>query len=228
MVSFEEIKSTLNSEEKILWKKQNYTNELKELRFTLNILIFTVGISIFSLLFYFLTSTINIDVMLSFVISLTIFLISGFPLYLFFKIYSEYKKIIKRLELKLSNLRRYEEFFILTNKRWIQKSFYLAKIDNFNYKSDLMVKQKDLAFVNLDNIEVIYISPQKKVEMFQVNFFRLWDKNSEESIFRVNIGGDELQEIMKTLQEIFQITKEEHEVIKYRDSAFYCKKKKEI
>lgn len=226
MVSFEEIKSTLNSEEKILWKKQNYTNELKELRFTLNILIFTVGISIFSLLFYFLTSTINIDVMLSFVISLTIFLISGFPLYLFFKIYSEYKKIIKRLELKLSNLRRYEEFFILTNKRWIQKSFYLAKIDNFNYKSDLMVKQKDLAFVNLDNIEVIYVSPQKKGKRYRVNFFRIWDKTSEDSVLQVLLEENYYQKLMETLRELFQITEEEQDVIKYGDCAFYCKKKK--
>ncbi len=225
MVSFEEIKSTLNSDEKIFWKKQHYTNELKELRFTLNILIFTVGISIFSLLFYFLTSTIKFDVLLSLFISLTILLISGFPLYLFFRIYSEYKKIIKRLELKLINLRRYEEFFILTNKRWIQKSFYLAKIDDFNYESDLMVKRKDMAFANLDNIEVIYISPQKKTEIFQVNFFRVWDKILEESILHVFLEKNDFQTLMETFQELFHISKEEHDVIKNGDSAFYCKKK---
>ncbi len=227
MVSFAEIESNLNSEETILWKKQNYTNELKELRFTLNILILTIGVSIFSVLFYFFTTTINFDILLSVVILFTILLISGFPLYFFFRIYSEYRTIIKRLELKLSNLRRYEEFFILTNNRWIQKSFYLAKINDSEYKRDQITKQNDLAFVDLESIEVIYVSPQKNDKIFHVNFFRLWDKNLEESVLHVFLEEKDYQRLMETLRTIFQITKEEHDVIIYGDFAFYSKKKKQ-
>jgi len=226
MVSFTEIESNLNSEENILWKKRNYTNELKELRFTLNILILTIGVSIFSVLFYFFTTTINFDIVLSVLILFTILLISGFPLYFFFRIYSEYRTIIKRLELKLSNLRRYEEFFILTNNRWIQKSFYLAKIDDSQYTRHQITKKIDLAFVDLENIEVIYISPQKNDKIYLVNFFRLWDKNLEESVLHVFLEEKDYQRLMETLRELFHIIKEEHDVIIYGDCAFYCKKQK--
>ncbi len=228
MVSFAEIESNLNNEEKILWKKQNYTNELKQLRFTLNILILTVGISIFSILFYFLTSTINFDVFLSIFILLTVLLISGFPLYLFLRIYNEYKRIITRIKLKLRNLRKYEEFFILTNKRWIQKSFYLAKMDNSEYKGDQIIKQNDLAFVDLYDIEIIYISPQKDDKMYHVNFFKLWDKFIEESVLHVFLEENDFQKLMETLRDIFQIIKEERNIIKYGDFALYSKMKKEI
>jgi len=225
MVSFAEIESNLNSEEKILWKKRSYTNELKELRFTLNILILTIGVSIFSVLFYFFTTTINFDIVLSVLILFTILLISGFPLYFFFRIYSEYRTIIKRLELKLSNLRRYEEFFILTNNRWIQKSFYLAKIDDSEYMRDQITKKNDLAFVDLENIEVIYISPQKNDKIYLVNFFRLWDKNLEESVLHVFLEEKDYQRLMETIRELFHIIKEEQDVIIYGDCAFYSKKK---
>lgn len=227
MVSIEEIKTILSSEEKILWKKQNYTNELKGLRFTFIILTLTVGVSIFSILFYFLTSKVYFNILLSFFISLTILLISGFPLYLFFRIFSEYKEIIKRLELKLSDLKRYEEFFMLTNKKWIQKSFNLVKVDDFNFESDLLLKQKDLAFVSLDSIEVIYITTQKKRKIYNVNLFRRWDKYLEESVIHVFLQENDFLTLIETLRKLFHISKEEHNVIKHGDSVFYCKKKKE-
>lgn len=227
MVSFAEIKTNLNSEEKILWKKRNYTNELKELRFTLNILILTIGISIFSVLFYIFTSTINFDIWLSVLILFTILLISGFPLFFFFRIYSEYRTIIKRLELKLNNLRKYEEFFILTNKRWVQKSFYLAKVDNFKNEIYQIVKKNDMAFADLNNIEVIYVSPLKKGKIYHVNFFKIWDKDLEESVLQVFLEENDYQRLMETLRELFHMTKEEHDVIKYGDSVFYCKKEKQ-
>jgi hypothetical protein len=226
MGSFAEIKSNLYREEKILWEKRSFINELRDLKFTLNILILTVCISTFSILLYFLTTTINIDIMLSVIILATILIISSFPLYLFLKIYSEYKRIAKKLEIKLSELSRYEEFFILTNKRWIQKSFYLAKINDLEYARDNLTIQNDLAFVNLDNIKLIYVSPQKKGEIYKVNFFRLWDKNSEDSILQVFLEENDYQKLMETLRELFQITEEEQDVIKYGDCAFHCKKKK--
>ena len=55
MVSFAEVEANLQDDEKILWKKQVNTNELKELRFTLNIFILTVGASLFTILIYFFT-----------------------------------------------------------------------------------------------------------------------------------------------------------------------------
>ncbi|MFX1350135.1 MAG: hypothetical protein ACFE92_15820 [Promethearchaeota archaeon] len=224
MVSLAEIESNLTSEEIILWKKQNYINELKQLKFTLNILILSLAVSIFSILFYFLNSKFSLDVFLGVFILLTILLISGFPLYLFLNIYNEYKRITQRLELKLSNLRSYEEFFILTNKRWIQKSFHLAKIDEIRNEKNQIIKKKDIAFVNLDSIKVIYISPQKEGKVYHINFFKLWDKNLEESIFHVFLEENDYKKMIEILRKIVEIIKEEHDVFKYGDCAFYCKK----
>ncbi|MFX1569138.1 MAG: hypothetical protein ACFFCV_12310 [Promethearchaeota archaeon] len=225
MVSLAEIKSSLLNEENILWEKQNYTNVLGELKFTLNIFIFTIGISIFSILFYFLTSTVDLEFLLSLPILLTLLLISGFPLYLFIRIYYVYKKIALNLELKLNSLRKFEEFFILTNKRWIQKSFYLAKIDDFINDNEQIMKQKDLAIFYLNNIEVIYVIPQRKNKVYQINFFKSWDKKKEESLLHIFLDKADHQRLIKSLHEIFQIIKKEQDIIKDGDIAYYCKKK---
>ncbi|MFW9901687.1 MAG: hypothetical protein ACFFDY_10445 [Candidatus Thorarchaeota archaeon] len=224
MVSFKDMESSLYNEEKILWKKKAYTNELKELRFTLNISILTIVISLFSIILYFLTSTINFDFLLTLFILLTVVLISVIPLSLLFRIYNEYKKIAKKLKIELSNLRNYEEFFILTNRRWIQKSFYLAKIDDFKFNTDKIIKKNDIAFLDLDIINVIYISPQKKEKTYWINFFKEWDKNLEESIFQLYLEKSDYKQLLETLEKIFQITTIEKDIFKYGDSAFYCKK----
>ena len=224
MVSFKDIESSLYNDEKILWKKKAYTNEIKELRFTINISILTIVASLFSIILYFLTSTINFDFLLTLFILLTVLLISVIPLYLFFKIYNEYKKIAKKLKIELSNLRNYEEFFILTNRRWIQKSFYLAKIDDFKFDTEKIIKENDIAFVDLDNINVIYVSPQKKEKTYLINFFKEWDKNLEESIFQLYLEKSDYKQLLETLEKIFQIKKKEKDVFNYGDSVFYCKK----
>jgi len=224
MVSFKDIESSLYNEEKILWKNKTYTNEIKELRFTLNISILTIVASLLSIILYFLTSTINFDFLLTLFILLTVLLISVIPLYLFFKIYNEYKKIAKKLKIELSNLRNYEEFFILTNKRWIQKSFYLVKIDDFKFDTEKIIKENDIAFVDLDNINVIYVSPQKKEKTYLINFFKEWDKNLEESIFQLYLEKSDYKQLLETLEKVFQIKKQEKDIFNYGDSVFYCKK----
>ena len=226
MVSFEDIEFSLYKDEKILWRKKTYTNEIKELRFTRNIFILTVVTSLFSILLYFLTSTINFDFLLTFFILLTVILIATIPLYLFFRIYKEYNKIAKKLNIELSNLRIYEEFFILTNRRWIQKSFYLAKIEDNKYLNDQITKKSDLIFVDLNSISVIYVSPQKKNKIFWLNLYKVWDKFLNESILQVYLAKSDYQRLVETLRDVFEITKEERDVFKYGDIAFYCKKKK--
>ncbi len=101
-------------------------------------------------------------------------------------------------------------------------------MDNSGYKGDQIIKQNDLAFVDLYDIEIIYISPQKDDKMYQVNFFKLWDKFVEESVLHVFLEENDFQKLMETLRDIFQITKEERNIIKYGDFALYSKMKKEI
>lgn len=111
--SFDEVKSELSSDEKILWEQRKIFNKLKGLKRTGFLLAFIVGIS---LLLYFITSTINFD---AYLILQILILISILPLCFFFVEFINYMKRLKKLDLRTKDLINYEEFTILTNKRWI-------------------------------------------------------------------------------------------------------------
>ena len=215
--SFEEVKSELRSDEKILWEQRKLFNKLKGLKRVGFLLVFIVGSS---LLLYFVTSTINFDAYLIFQI---IILISILPLCFFFVEFINYRKRLKKLDLRTKDLINYEEFTILTNKRWIHKSLFFLKLDTSKYDSNSIVIQKDLAIVNLHDIEVIYATKGYKSEIFYVNFFITWEKEREESILQVILEKTDYLILIEILQKLFSITKEERDIIIRGDCALYVK-----
>ncbi len=217
--SFEEVKSELSSDEKILWEQRKLFNKLKGLKRVGFLLGFIVCIS---LLLYFITSTINFDAYLIFQI---LIFISILPLCFFFVEFINYRKRLKKLDLRTKDLINYEEFTILTNKRWIQKSLSYLKLDASKYDSNSILIQKDLAIVNLYDIEVIYTTKGYKSEIFYVNFFISWDKWTEESVLLAILEKADYSILMENLHKLFSITKEERDTITNGDSALYCKKK---
>jgi hypothetical protein len=217
--SFEEVKSKLNLDEDILWEQRKLFNKLKGLKRVGFLLGFIVCIS---LLLYFITSTINFDAYLIFQI---LIFISILPLCFFFVEFINYRKRLKKLDLRTKDLINYEEFTILTNKRWIQKSLSYLKLDASKYDSNSILIQKDLAIVNLYDIEVIYTTKGYKSEIFYVNFFISWDKWTEESVLLAILEKADYSILMENLHKLFSITKEERDTITNGDSALYCKKK---
>ncbi len=79
--------------------------------------------------------------------------------------------------------------------------------------------------MDLKNINVIYVSPSKEDKIFRINLFKVWEKDLEESILQAYLAEGDFQRFMETLREVFQITKEEHDIFKYGDSAFYANMK---
>ncbi len=215
--SFEEVKSELRSDEKILWEQRKLFNKLKGLKRVGFLLVFIVGSS---LLLYFVTSTINFDAYLIFQI---IILISILPLCFFFVEFINYRKRLKKLDLRTKDLINYEEFTVLTNKRWIQKSLFYLKLDASKYDSDSILIQKDLAIVNLHDIEVIYATKGFKSELFYVNFFITWEKETEESVLLAILEKTDYLILMEILQKLYSIIKEEYDIITKGDSALYVK-----
>jgi hypothetical protein len=215
--SFEEVKSELSSDEKILWEQRKLNNKLKGLKRTGFLLAFIVGIS---LLLYFIASTIKFD---TYLILQILILISILPLCFFFVEFINYRKRMIKLDLRTKDLINYEEFTILTNKRWIQKSLFYLKLNASKYDSNSILIQKDLAIVNLHDIEVIYATKGFKSEIFYVNFFIFWDKWTEESVLLAILEKTDYLILMEILQKLFSITKEEHDTITKGDCALYVK-----
>jgi len=220
--SFEEVKSELSSDEKILWEQRKLFNKLKFLRGIGFLLILFVGISIIFLFLCFMILKNNFDFYM--ILQILIFM-SILPLGLFFAEFINNWKITKKLNVRIRDLKNYEVFTILTNKRWIQKSLFYLKLDYSKYDSDSILIQKDLAIANLLDIEVIYTTKGYKSEIFYVNFFISWDKWSEESILHAIMEKPDYLILMETLQKLFSITKEEQGTITHGDNALYVKKK---
>lgn len=72
------------------------------------------------------------------------------------------KKIIKKRqltpELTLEELKKYEDIYVLTNKRWIQKNLdFNFKFDISKYPNNVLERHRDIISVNLDSIKFITI-----------------------------------------------------------------------
>lgn len=227
--SFEEVKSELSPDEKILWEQKKISNGLSDLKSTMFTLIFISGSSTFVILLYFLTSTIDFsDIWIPFLsfVFLFVFLISSIPLYMFLAEIIKYWKISKKLNVRIRDLKKYEEFTILTNKRWIQKSLSLIEYDYVEYSNDLILFQKDVIFVNLRDINVIhtYSIRKKKKESFYIHSYMLWGTD-EEPLPQITVEKADFLILTETLLNLFNITKEEHDILFYGDRVIFVKKK---
>ena len=88
-------------------------------------------------------------------------------------------EITSNLHLKANKIRKYEEISVITNKRLIQKSYNIFKIDYLNNPiSDLdsFKINRDMVFVDLESIQVV--STEQMEIIYQVGFkFNDDDKN---------------------------------------------------
>ncbi|MFX0073218.1 MAG: hypothetical protein ACFFAO_19235 [Candidatus Hermodarchaeota archaeon] len=79
------------------------------------------------------------------------------------KKYRNYRKrIIKKHQLNpkltIKELEKYEDIYILTNKRWIQKNLdFNFKFDISKYPKKVLKRHRDIISVNLDSIKMITI-----------------------------------------------------------------------
>ena len=227
--SFEEVKSELSPDEKILWEQKKISKGLSGLKSTTFTLIFFSGSSTFVILFYFLTSTIDFSdtwILFILMVILFVFLISLLPLYMFFAEINNNRKLSKKLNVRIRDLRKYKEFTILTNKKWVHNSLSLIKYDYAEFSNGLIRFQKDVIFVNLNDINVIhtYSQRKKKKESFYIHSYILWGTD-EEPLPQITVEKADFLILMETLLNLFTITKEEHGICTNDDRVLFVKKK---
>ena len=83
--------------------------------------------------------------------------------------YFTYWKYMKTLNLKFKQIKTYEDSYLLTNKRWIQKSLDVL---NFNEeKLPLQItKIKDVAFIEFDNIKSFFAIRRNASSCYFIGF----------------------------------------------------------
>lgn len=225
MRSLDEIKSELRSDEQILWQQIRITNQLKDLRSNILFLIVMVTMFLFSILLYLYPILFPLKFELVLIIALIVLFPSMVPLFFLFGTIRSLFKMKKKLNVKIREFHKYEEFAILTNNRWIQKLLDFERYGFSDYSSPLILFRDDVAIVNLNDIDVIYTSPYKKTNKYRVHLYVEYEETPLDKVFWVVIEREEYQMLMCHLQSLLHFTSEEHVVFREGDSVFHCKKK---
>ncbi len=180
----ERIKQFLQDDEYILWKKcqvKNYLIRIPLVISLLGILITSIALFFWYIpgwegTFYIFNTNIEVNPIIIYLSILSIFY-TGIIIVLgdFFR---EFKKYNKKLDLKLIDLKNYDEIYILTNKRWIQKELnYSFLIDDSKFSPDILYRIKDVMFIDLNNFKIASI--QKRRSQYTI-FFCINNPNNKD------------------------------------------------
>ncbi len=180
----ERIKQFLQDDEYILWKKcqvKNYLIRIPLVISLLGILITSIALFFWYIpgwegTFYIFNTNIEVNPIIIYLSILSIFY-TGIIIVLgdFFR---EFKKYNKKLDLKLIDLKNYNEIYILTNRRWIQKELkYSFLIDDSKFSPDILYRIKDVMFIDLNNFKIASI--QKRRSQYTI-FFCINNPNNKD------------------------------------------------
>ena len=180
----ERIEQFLQDDEYILWKKF----EVKNYLIRIPIVIFLLGVIItgIALFFWYIPSwegtsylfftNIEINPIIIYFSILSIFytaiiIVIGISI-------REFKKGTKKLDLKLIDLKEYNEVYILTNKRWIQKELnYSFLIDDSKFSPDILNRIQDMMFIDLNYFKIASIQKRRSQNII---FYCINDPNNED------------------------------------------------
>lgn len=128
-----------------------------------------------------------------------------------------------RMNLSWEELRNYKPFFVITNKRFIKKSFkknIFKEGSGFSTLSrEAFQKIRDIIFIELKSIKVIVVNNQHR--MMYISFYLDYTERKQDATFlKLEISVKELETIMKTLKELISI---EREQIRSDDIVYYMK-----
>lgn len=212
---------TLENDEVVLWKFHYTSNELKLLRNSFFLLIFIWNISFFSIFIYFFSSpSISIELgPLGFVI-LAASLVSIVPLYMLVDNLFRMLKTSKKISTPFWKMRNYENFGILTNKRWIQKSIY---VESSGGVEGIFVNH-DVGWINIEKVKIFYACPEKKNNV-SIYVFATEDIYNEESNLSLSIPKEEYLQLFRALKSLVMFLKEESNSLANGDTLYYISKK---
>jgi len=211
-------KKFISNDEEILWEHSEEKDLLKEIIVHLIIGIF--------LMIFLITVIIIISRTLEWLSWYVVLLLSVIPILLFVRTIlvakKDYSDKLNKLQISRKELRNYENVYILTNKRWIQKDYDLNfNIDISKYTKGALERKKDIVFVNLEKIQVIYTVEDKK---YMIAFYIDYDEeNLEETYLGVWLSPEEFKKVMKILKKVIPIEKEKLD--KFGATVYFRKQK---
>lgn len=200
----EGIRNYLMKDEKVLWDFSEKSNlirgKLAHIAIILFLMVFFIAILIY------ISPT--FDWMAWYVVLLLILIpISLFVISIFLKI-KNFKEKMSKLQLSLKDLLKYNNYYAITKKRWIQKNYNLnCKIDFSKYPKGSIKQEKDVIFVDLEIIQVIYtFESHENIIAFYVEYDK---ENPEDANFGMILTLIEFRKAMRVLKEIFPIERED-------------------
>jgi len=187
------LENYLSKDEKVIWFRCEIVNIVYFIRL---VIIFIVLSFIVIPLFNFIYDSIGEMEILSLIV---FFFISDVVL-LFLAGYN-YSKRKKKLNLTYNQLKNYEEFVILTNKRFIRKNYYMNyKLDLSRYVfENILEYNDDIIFIKLENIKAI------SIDYLYREIYFLFEKDSHLSKFYIKFLKKDLKEINEVLKRLKQI-----------------------
>jgi hypothetical protein len=210
----------LDNDEKILWEKREVSNKLSKFSGLITAAIIFIVIAYLSAFILWITGDQSLNK--ESIGPVLVFIGLSIPFwYLFSSAYNQLRKILIAFNIKPKNLKEFEEIYILTSKRWIQKSFFYGVKDLFKDFQGIVSSNNGIVEVSLNNFEVLYSTPFYRKKKRMENFFIKWNQNSEESNFPVAVSIEEHEEFMAAFYQVFRVKNEKKDFFVKDDFVYY-------
>ena len=211
----EVIKSSIKDNEIIKWEKYRVINYLKKfiISFIIAISLICVFMTLLGLFFWYVPSwggtfylfwtDIVVHPLIIYIMILSIFIsVAIFAIAYTIKLF---KRRLRRLELKLSDLRLYQQIHLLTNERWIQKDYRsLVYFSEKNLPVEHVSNLKDLVYIDFKNIKKATVSRIRSNYNLAFHFKPIFGLNQSPT-FNVKFKLNDYFELKNILNQIIPL-----------------------
>ncbi|MFX0140575.1 MAG: hypothetical protein ACFFDN_43445 [Candidatus Hodarchaeota archaeon] len=209
--SLKELKHLLDEDEEILWLR-------KETKNLMSLILFSIKAEIFFILFIIVAIT--IVMILGSIIGVVIILSLGIVgvVYVIIITVKGYRNRMEATQLNREELKEYDFFYIITNKRYIRKDYYYHEKRDFSkYPKNSFEKIGDTVFLHFDWIDLIIVDFVLK----EINF-KIKDFPEGRAFFLGFKEKDEMEKVMEIIQNVIPLEISEKKVDDY-DTKLYTK-----
>ena len=195
------IEEYLLNDEKIIWQR-SFINPANQKNFKAVVVLSAISLTLVIPIVLILLNTTLIPLIITGIMLTILSIAFGIVA---FGIYLTNQKLMKKINLSFNHIKFYQDIYILTNKRWIQKS-----LDVLNFNVDLFpIKIKtveDVVFIDFEQIQSFFSKRRDSFSCYFIGF---------DIDFPVGPGllipYEIFPEFIKKLSEIIPIKREVHE-----------------
>jgi len=208
---YDEIKQYLDNDEEILWSRKETNNLLGFIPFTIKVGICFITFITIGCISTSLVLGPNFGTLLIFSIGLV-----GIVWMIIISL-KNYRKITA-IQLPREQLKEYDFFYLITNKRYIRKDYFFHyKRDFSKYPENAFDQVGDTVFMNFDWIDIIIVDYVLK----EINF-KIKDFPEGRAFFLGFTDKDEMEKVMEIIQTVIPLEILETKV-DYDDIILYIK-----